>query len=199
MFLRVLEYYSGVLFLTTNRAGTIDEAFKSRIHVSLYYKDLEWDQIRQIFQYNIDRVRELEELEKEETRLVIEVSSIMMWAENQFRHNTKLGRWNGRQIRNAFQTAVSLAHYDGQDDDLTKFDKTTGRRMLNYIYFAKVLETTQQFDEYMAKVVSATDGELAQRQRIRLDDYEKPATTKAWNHAWSSTRPNASKSNTRTS
>jgi len=38
VFLRILEYYSGILFLTTNRVGTIDEAFKSRIHVSLYCK-----------------------------------------------------------------------------------------------------------------------------------------------------------------
>jgi hypothetical protein len=38
VFLRVLEYYSGILFLTTNRVGTIDEAFKSRIHISLYCK-----------------------------------------------------------------------------------------------------------------------------------------------------------------
>lgn len=37
VFLRVLEYYNGLLFLTTNRVGTIDEAFKSRIHISLYY------------------------------------------------------------------------------------------------------------------------------------------------------------------
>jgi SpoVK/Ycf46/Vps4 family AAA+-type ATPase len=36
VFLRVLEFYSGILFLTTNRVGTIDEAFKSRIHISLY-------------------------------------------------------------------------------------------------------------------------------------------------------------------
>ena len=38
VFLRMLEYYSGILFLTTNRVGTMDEAFKSRIHISLYCK-----------------------------------------------------------------------------------------------------------------------------------------------------------------
>lgn len=37
VFLRVLEYYNGLLFLTTNRVGAVDEAFKSRIHLSLYY------------------------------------------------------------------------------------------------------------------------------------------------------------------
>lgn len=42
VFLRVLEYYNGLLFLTTNRVGTIDEAFKSRIHLSLYYVSPPW-------------------------------------------------------------------------------------------------------------------------------------------------------------
>lgn len=33
----MLEYYPGLLFLTTNRVGVLDEAVRSRIHVSLYY------------------------------------------------------------------------------------------------------------------------------------------------------------------
>lgn len=111
--------------------------------------------------------------------------------QQRFKHNTKLGRWNGRQIGNAFQTAVSLAHYDGQDDNLAKIDPVTGRKVPNWEHFKKVLETRQQFDESMAKVVSATDGELSQRQRIRLDDYARPATTRPW----SSIRSDTSKSN----
>lgn len=31
VFLRVLEYYEGILILTSNRIGTFDEAFKSRV------------------------------------------------------------------------------------------------------------------------------------------------------------------------
>jgi hypothetical protein len=37
VFPRVLEYYEGILFLTTNRVGVFDETFKSRIHLPLYY------------------------------------------------------------------------------------------------------------------------------------------------------------------
>jgi SpoVK/Ycf46/Vps4 family AAA+-type ATPase len=36
VFMRALEFYSGILFLTTNRVGTMDEAFKSRVHISLF-------------------------------------------------------------------------------------------------------------------------------------------------------------------
>ncbi|KAK6222191.1 hypothetical protein QIS74_04446 [Colletotrichum tabaci] len=35
VFLRALEYYDGILILTTNRVGTFDEAFKSRIQLAL--------------------------------------------------------------------------------------------------------------------------------------------------------------------
>ncbi|KAK8070541.1 hypothetical protein PG997_010744 [Apiospora hydei] len=40
IFLRTLEYYEGILFMTTNRVDNIDPAFQSRIHVSLEYPDL---------------------------------------------------------------------------------------------------------------------------------------------------------------
>ncbi|KAJ2899676.1 P-loop containing nucleoside triphosphate hydrolase protein [Zalerion maritima] len=36
----VSEYYRGILFLTTNRVECIDPAMKSRIHITLTYKDL---------------------------------------------------------------------------------------------------------------------------------------------------------------
>ncbi|KAL8880402.1 MAG: hypothetical protein Q9192_008028, partial [Flavoplaca navasiana] len=39
-FLRMLEYYEGILFLTTNRVDNIDAAFQSRIHISMQYNDL---------------------------------------------------------------------------------------------------------------------------------------------------------------
>lgn len=41
VFLRLLEYYDGVLFLTTNRAGDIDQAFYSRISMVIHYDALD--------------------------------------------------------------------------------------------------------------------------------------------------------------
>lgn len=41
VFLRLLEYFQGILFLTTNRVETFDEAFQSRIHIALRYNDLD--------------------------------------------------------------------------------------------------------------------------------------------------------------
>ncbi len=41
IFLRELEYYQGILILTTNRMKTFDPAFESRIHFCLEYPDLD--------------------------------------------------------------------------------------------------------------------------------------------------------------
>ncbi|KAI1106939.1 P-loop containing nucleoside triphosphate hydrolase protein [Jackrogersella minutella] len=54
IFLRLLEYYRGMLFMTTNRVEAIDPAFQSRIHLTIRYPNLDvsarrriWDQFIQ--------------------------------------------------------------------------------------------------------------------------------------------------------
>lgn len=41
VFLRLLEYYNGVLFLTSNRGDDIDEAFLSRVTIPIFYENLD--------------------------------------------------------------------------------------------------------------------------------------------------------------
>lgn len=40
-FLRAMEYYRGILFLTTYRLGLIDDAIMSRVHLVVKYETLE--------------------------------------------------------------------------------------------------------------------------------------------------------------
>jgi SpoVK/Ycf46/Vps4 family AAA+-type ATPase len=49
IFLRQLEYYKGILVLTTNRVADCDPAFESRIHISLHYPDLDFDARKEIW------------------------------------------------------------------------------------------------------------------------------------------------------
>lgn len=117
----MLEYYDGILFLTTNRIGAFDEAFKSRIHVSLYYPELEEEQTFQIWSKNLARIRKIDAARaKQVDRAVIQIKEkkILEYARKHFREHEALGRWNGRQIRNAFQTAAALAVY--HTDENTK-------------------------------------------------------------------------------
>lgn len=60
IFLRLLEYFQGILFLTTNRVETFDDAFQSRIHVALRYGDLAPKAKRSIWKMFLERVRAIE-------------------------------------------------------------------------------------------------------------------------------------------
>jgi hypothetical protein len=91
IFLRMLEYYEGILFLTTNRAGNIDPAFESRIHVSIVYPDLDINSRHHIWQQFLDRTAGTEKFSDEQLETLAGVSL------------------NGRQIKNVFKTAHLLA------------------------------------------------------------------------------------------
>lgn len=63
IFLRLLEYFQGILFLTTNRVETFDDAFQSRIHVALRYGELTTKAKKTVWKMFIDRVRAKDGLE----------------------------------------------------------------------------------------------------------------------------------------
>ena len=50
VFLRTLEYYRGIMILTTNRVKDIDDAIKSRISVALHYGPLGLDTRKTIWE-----------------------------------------------------------------------------------------------------------------------------------------------------
>ena len=162
VFLRVLEYYAGILFLTTNRVGTFDDAFKSRIHLSLFYPELKLTPTLKVWKMNLARTREnLKHVE-------IEEDGIMEFAEKQYKKakKDKTGRWNGRQIRNAFQTAIALAEWD------LKIEKTKTAK-LTRARFEKVEKVSREFDLYLNRTNGgANEGERAEGRNERLDNWD---------------------------
>ncbi|KAL4931021.1 P-loop containing nucleoside triphosphate hydrolase protein [Aspergillus undulatus] len=57
VFLRKLEYYKGILFLTLNRATDFDDAILSRIHLKIKYNGLTNESRREIWDYFLSRAR----------------------------------------------------------------------------------------------------------------------------------------------
>lgn len=49
IFLRILEYYEGILFLIINRVENIDTAFQSRIHIGMQYNELSTSSKRHVW------------------------------------------------------------------------------------------------------------------------------------------------------
>ncbi|KAK0623839.1 P-loop containing nucleoside triphosphate hydrolase protein [Immersiella caudata] len=56
IFLSQLDYYRGILILTMNRVEEIDEAFRSRIHFQLCYKDLDMEAKKAIWRGFLKKV-----------------------------------------------------------------------------------------------------------------------------------------------
>ncbi|KAI1646660.1 uncharacterized protein F4817DRAFT_316662 [Daldinia loculata] len=120
IFLRQLEYFQGILFLTTNRVQTFDDAFQSRIHIALRYDDLDVKAKKAIFKIFIERAR------------VVAGIDLMPFDEEDYtslaRHNL-----NGRQIKNTIGTAQALAVNKGEP--------------LNMRHIREVLNVQQNFEQ----------------------------------------------------
>lgn len=125
IFLRLLEYHNGVLFLTTNRLSCIDEAFSSRISVALHYSDLDENARRQIWatflQATVSNSEALSKLD-----------------------SCKLATYemNGRQIRSCVRLSIARARIDNSP--------LTMEHLLDTIHLSVDFKT-QFFDEKTAR------------------------------------------------
>lgn len=90
-FLRTLEYYQGILFLTTNRVGTFDEAFLSRIDVSVGFPALDHDSRVSLW---LMFIKKLEKERQNKIRVEFDVKYYIKKDEDLLSL-----QWNGREIR----------------------------------------------------------------------------------------------------
>jgi hypothetical protein len=100
VFLRLLERYDGIMFLTTNRENTIDEAFKSRISVSIKYDYLTKLQKSSIWKNLFDASG---------------MNNYEQYLEPLSEHN-----FNGRQIKNILRNIQAISGTNSFDFELFK-------------------------------------------------------------------------------
>ncbi|SCO50252.1 related to TOB3 (member of AAA-ATPase family) [Fusarium fujikuroi] len=149
VFLRVLEYYDGILILTSNRVGIFDEAFKSRIQLNLRYKNLDQDQRRQIWKNFFTRLRRLEdEASSKHSGLSYGAKVDEMLDKLDELADANL---NGRQIRNAVSTARQLARYQ--------------KEPLSYKHLMVVIDEAKKFDEYLLELNRTYTADEIQRDK----------------------------------
>jgi len=96
IFLRMIEKFDGVLFLTTNRIDTIDDAFKSRFSITVHYKPLDAPMRKDIWSSLLKFANIYEALSDGE---ITEFSKITL---------------NGRQINNIIRMGMALAKHEGR-------------------------------------------------------------------------------------
>ncbi|EAQ84869.1 hypothetical protein CHGG_08883 [Chaetomium globosum CBS 148.51] len=183
IFLRTLEYYPGILFLTTNRPGVLDEAVKSRVHVNLNYPAFTLDQTLELFKINIERLEDIEKVRFKAQQaspnpgparqpMEIRKNEILKFATKHYNGDKAL-RWNGRQIRNAFQIAASLArfqHQQPQPQPQPHQDQPPAAPYLGKAHFKQVAQATASFDKMRRDLLGVSDGELAFHRIERAPD-----------------------------
>ncbi|KAH7309820.1 P-loop containing nucleoside triphosphate hydrolase protein [Stachybotrys elegans] len=97
VFLKELEYFSGIVFLTTNRIRAFDLAMKSRVHLALGYKSPNDETRRKIWKQFLHQIPD-DELGLEDIDDAIKVVV----------HQNL----NGREISNAIHTARTIARFE---------------------------------------------------------------------------------------
>jgi SpoVK/Ycf46/Vps4 family AAA+-type ATPase len=131
--LRVLEYYRGIIILTTNRIKSIDVAVISRIHLAIRYQDLQPPQMQSIFKYFLDQL---------EPGCIANRESIDTFIHD-FGDHYGL---NGRQIRNVVSAALAAARHDAQN---TVRGKARGDGRLTYQHLKAVCDMTRAFQDQL--------------------------------------------------
>ncbi|PLB49715.1 P-loop containing nucleoside triphosphate hydrolase protein [Aspergillus steynii IBT 23096] len=167
VFLRVLEYYAGILFLTTNRIGDFDEAFSSRIHISLHYPQLTLDATTEIFELNIRLIRD--RLRRKKRLFDIDENEILDYAKKYWTKHKRM-RWNGRQIRNACQTALALAEFDAGGGDHEKILDPNAEIKLSVSHLKTVARAYREFMWYLNKLYKTDQNRLAHRKGLRAPE-----------------------------
>lgn len=128
VFLRKLEYFQGVLFLTTNRKEDFDDAFKSRIHVTITYPTLSPEAQSAIWR-NLINKNKLQtddswtdevylELGRLNLNVSLSLSLVLLSCMKPFAVCTCMLYANcsaikGRTIKNLLRTAVAYSRADG--------------------------------------------------------------------------------------
>ncbi|KAL8783617.1 MAG: hypothetical protein Q9195_009338, partial [Heterodermia aff. obscurata] len=162
------------VFLRVLEVGTFDPAFKSRIHISLYYPPLDRTATISIWKVNMNRLR------TSNKEYEIDEDGIIQYAEEHFDTNNRDGRWNGRQIRNAFQTAVALAEFEA-NNYVSRSNVSHARGpafalkpQVAVRHFEQVARAATMFDHYLKEVHGGqTDADLARKKAERKDDFDQ--------------------------
>ena len=105
--------------------------------------------------------------------LSVDRRDIESYAKQHYRklHKAKRATWNGRQIKNAFQTAIALADFDNkspnQDDHAAPHEERPA--VLTRAHFEVVAKASEGFDDYLCRI-HGTDADRARRAGERDGD-----------------------------
>ncbi|CAB5186384.1 P-loop containing nucleoside triphosphate hydrolase protein [Rhizophagus irregularis] len=167
VFLRLLEYHQGILFLTTNRVKCFDEAFQSRISVALKYNELDINAREQVWLTFLDRIEG-----KNKSQVNIE--------------NLKKRPLNGREIKTAVRLAKALTTKNDPDalittkqlETILDISKSFGKELENRDKDENNLEN-QDSDENLYEKFLSLEKEMNElKRKLQLKEFIETSSNK---------------------
>lgn len=147
MLLREVEYYKGVLIMTTNRIVAFDPAILSRIHYAINFTQLTTEQQQELWNIWLEKLKE--------KRLCQNADEIMKAIKDFKSKREGFGYpLNGREIRNIVIVAQTMAFEDGLQGKVTDGSLRTAYR------------TKVDFRRDTEKLRVAAEGLLATKQQM---------------------------------
>lgn len=160
--------------------------------MSFYYQPLNEKRTIQIWKNSLDKIKEAAKRNKEKGTIIKidndERDEILKFAKDHFNEHSKDKKkqpWNGRQIRNAFQTSLALADYDRLEELESKIEKrkitlSDIEAKLKYRtvklkvkHFRQVAKVTADYHKYVTTVQKGKTNEtLAAMHQLRANDSE---------------------------
>ncbi|OKL57333.1 hypothetical protein UA08_07454 [Talaromyces atroroseus] len=142
VFLRVLEYYDGILILTSNRVGTFDGAFKSRFQLAIHYPALHVQGRHEIWLNFINGLSKANpNVDLDDIKAHIqELAAVDL---------------NGREIRNMVRTSLQLAQFREET--------------LGYKHFKQVIGVAEEFEKHIAATRGFSYSDWDRSRGIRPD------------------------------
>lgn len=137
--------------------------------MSLYYPRLDEASTKKVWNVNMDRSKIIwkEKIQFEEKN----VADILSFAIEHYKDLRKSKTtWNGRQIRNAFQTAIAIAQYEAQRTAEKYKLPEVPKACLERSHFEKVAKASSHFDQYLRETWGGTERDLAREGQERRDE-----------------------------
>ncbi|KAI1408648.1 hypothetical protein F5Y13DRAFT_182548 [Hypoxylon sp. FL1857] len=181
-FLRTMEYFPGLLFLTSNGIGLFDEAVMSRIHLAVRYDRPTDEQRKQIWRSLFDKLEEDRRLAKERLHaasatigrpgleakpeiIIPETTRDVALSKNEYAVNFQL---NGRDIRNILLSAISLARYESMGSS------GSGKRpaviKVTAEQLERVLKNKEEFNDDYKHTTGSYPDQMAAERFIRAEN-----------------------------
>jgi len=164
----MIEYYEGMLFLTTNRLADFDPAFFNRVHITIRYGNLGPNERHNIWRQHVQRASKKNRKPS-------------LWNEDAYRLLGSI-ETNGREIRNSTRTALGFAQSMDQELDITHVVAVirnnlseAGMQDLDVIFeelksvheqLLRERQAKEEEEEQLLKTVEAGDGEKGKGDMI---------------------------------